>query len=344
MFKINKISNYEIAHYYSKEISIYSKANIIYYKDCFRNIKIKLPIKYFESFVISFRILRRLFRLDKMNVFPTKSGLIILYRGFCYFYSFLDMNLHRKFKLRNCRNILHNAILKCKNGNIYFGEYGSNYKYNKVPIYVSKDDGLSWDVCFEFKNKEIRHIHGIFEDIYTNSIWICTGDTDTESKIIQTDYNFTSLNTIGTNSQNFRTCSLFFTEKYIYWNMDSHISNSYSVIYDRVTKTFEKKFNFPGPVIYTKKFSNNNYMATTSQEIGPAVTDNKVHLYYSSDFINWDHIYSFDHDGFNKKFFKFGLITFSEGNQNLDDFIIFGEAIKLYDGKLIHCSIINKIF
>jgi hypothetical protein len=38
MFKINKISNFEIAHYYSKEISIYSKANIINYKDSIENI------------------------------------------------------------------------------------------------------------------------------------------------------------------------------------------------------------------------------------------------------------------------------------------------------------------
>jgi hypothetical protein len=342
MFKINKISNYEIAHYYSKEISIYSKANIIYYKDSIKNINIKITINCIESIFSRFRVTRRLFRLDKMNVFPTKSGLIILYRGYCYFYSFLDSYLFRKFKLRNCRNILHNAILKCNNGNIYFGEYGSNYNYNKVPIYVSKDDGFSWEVIFEFNNKDIRHIHGIFEDIYTNSIWICTGDTDSESRIIQTDYNFTTLNTIGSNTQDFRTCTLFFTEKYVYWNMDSHIADSYSVIYDRLTKNISKYFIFPGPVIYTKKFSNNNYMATTSQEIGPAVKDNKVYLYYSSDFINWQYIYSFEHDGFNKKYFKFGLITFSEGKQNLDDFILFGEAIKVYDGKLIHCSIINK--
>jgi hypothetical protein len=335
---INSVFEYEVCHYYSSNIEIYSCANKIHYKDSQRQIIIHVPVGLLIAFLSSFRIIRRLLRLDKMNVLPVDTGVVILYRGFCYIYSFQSNILTKTLKLRNCRNILHNAITRCSNGDIYFGEYGSNYDYKKVPIYVSKDNGESWKICFEFESREIRHIHGVFEDIYTNTLWVCTGDTNNESKIIQTNFDFSILKIIGSGSQDFRTCSIFFSNQYVYWNMDSHIDDSYSIVYNRSTGVVEKCFRFPGPVIYTKQFEDGYFMTSTSQEVGPSVKDNLVHVYLSTNFKEWIEVIKFEHDGFNKKYFKFGLVGFSLGAQTTNDFTLFCEAVKEYDGKVLLCS------
>jgi hypothetical protein len=336
---INRVFEFEVCHYYSSNVEIYSCANKIHYRDSQRQIIIYIPVGLLITLLASFRIIRRLFRLDKMNVLPVENGVVILYRGFGYLYSFQNHKLTETLKLRNCRNVLHNALLRCNNGDIYFGEYGSNYDYKKVPIYLSKDNGESWNVCFEFERREIRHIHGIFEDRYTNTLWVCTGDTNNESKIIQANFDFSTLKIIGSDSQYFRTCSIFFSSQHVFWNMDSHIDDSYSIIYDRSTGKIEKRFRFPGPVIFTKQFEDGYFMTSTSQEVGPSVKDNFVHLYLTTDFIEWNEVMKFQHDGFNKKYFKFGLVGFSLGDQTTGNFTLFCEAVKHYDGKVLQCSI-----
>lgn len=45
-------------------------------------------------------------------------------------------------------------------------------------VFRSKNNGDSWDVAFTFIEGEINHIHGLFNDPYTNRLWEATGDDD----------------------------------------------------------------------------------------------------------------------------------------------------------------------
>ncbi len=59
----------------------------------------------------------------------------------------------------------------------------------------------------------------------------------------------------------------------------------------------------------------------------------------SKDLEDWEDIYQFRHDGFPKRYFKFGVIGFADGNQASDSFYLFFEAIKQLDGKVACCKI-----
>ena len=63
-------------------------------------------------------------------------------------------------------------MLRSKGG-IYFGEYLSNDDKSAVNILSSKRFcGIKFAYIF---SKEVRHIHGIYFDPYTNNLWCTTG-------------------------------------------------------------------------------------------------------------------------------------------------------------------------
>jgi hypothetical protein len=59
----------------------------------------------------------------------------------------------------------------------------------------------------------------------------------------------------------------------------------------------------------------------------------------SRDLETWTDLQCFEHDGFPKKLFKFGVIGFADGEQPSDGFYLFAEAIRGLDGKTVLCAI-----
>ena len=121
--------------------------------------------------------------------------------------------------------------------------------------------------------------------------------------------------------------------------MDSQLQNSYHILLDRKTRKISQGQLFPGPVWYIKRLEDGYYLAATAQEIGQGVKDQYAHLMASKDLIEWEDIYQFHHDGFPKRYFKFGVIGFPDGRQSSQSFYIFAEAIKGLDSKTALCSI-----
>ena len=177
-----------------------------------------------------FRIFRRFLRLDMCNVFKSNNQLIIIRRGWVYNYDLTSNKLSRVLKLKQCRNILHQSMCKSSNGDLYFGEYGMNPKRNSVNIYRSKDKGKSWHVIYSFQKGSIRHVHGCYYDVFSNSIWVLTGDLNNENIILKSDLGFKNIEIIGDGSQSFRAVNLFFTENYVHWIMDSPFKKIISLV------------------------------------------------------------------------------------------------------------------
>lgn len=326
---------YEIIHYFSDRIFIASKANKIFYKTESETGEVILPVKLFFVFANAVRLLRRLFRLDKCNVYPSNYGLIIVKDGKVYYYDFRDKQLIQTLQLKNCRNSLHQSFARNEKGYIYFGEYGSNPNRTTVPVYRSIDEGKSWQIIYEFKPGETRHVHACYYDKFTKKIWVCTGDFKQENKILIANDDFTDVQIIGDGSQMYRTCHFIFTENEVHWMMDSQLETSSHIIYNRSSKTVKRNYDFLGPVWYMKQ-STNDFFVGTTQERGPGVKDEFAHLMHSKDLKTWKSIYQFKHDGFPKKYFKDGIIGFSDGVRVSDEtFYLFFEAIKGFDGNAI---------
>ena len=325
-------------HYVSKNTTVFSKKNIVYVHNCENKLAIKLPFNFFDIFLFS-RILRRFFRLDKCNVYIIKKNplqLVIIRWGQVYVYN-NEVGLVKTLKLRNCRNIMHVDLCRLPNGDLSFGEYGSNNLRKSVPIYKSKDNGFSWDIAFEFPENSIKHIHVVKYDSVSEKIWCCTGDNDGENKIVLFDKKFNLLETIGDGSQMYRSCDLFFTNDKVVWLMDSPNEKSYVISYDRKSKVVSKGQELIGPVWYSTQLCENLFLAATSVEPGYSMNHKSVQLLLSNDLISWKPIMTYNKDILPIDYFKYGVIAFPLGKQDLKSIYFFGEALTNLDG------VINEI-
>ncbi|AZJ35037.1 hypothetical protein D6T69_05675 [Tenacibaculum singaporense] len=331
--RVNKIPKTEIVHYYSEGNIIKSKFNKV---DVVYNnfkCKISLPIKIYERFFGLFRLTRRALRLDKCNVFPSEDKLVIIRQGKVYSYDLNTNTLKLTLQLVNCRNILHQSMCRTKEGNLFFGEYGNNGDRKPVNIYKSSNNGISWELIYQFKSGEVKHIHGCYYDPFEDKVWTLTGDFENENIIMKSDESFTENIRIGDGSQTYRAVSLFFEKDYVHWIMDSPIERSYHYKMNRDNYKVDKKSGFPGPVWYLKYLKEGYYLAATSVEIGEGVLENNASLFISKDLENWTLLKKFKKDILPMRYFKWGVIGFADGKQSINDFILHFEALKKVDGK-----------
>ena len=344
-FCLEKIENLnaEIAHFWEEKERnfIFSKGNYFWGLSQGEKFEFYVNLKYPENILLSMRLIRRALRYDKSNATFNlkKDGIIIIYRGKVYFYCLLNKRLKFILRLNNCRNVLHNGISVSKYG-IFFGEYGSNVERSSVPIYGSYDDGRNWKKVYSFPKGSIKHIHGIYFDKYSNSLFIPTGDFERECFIAKVpNADFSLLEIIGDGNQKYRCVSMFFKEDKIIWGMDSPLETSFLQIFDRKTKKITEGISLPGPVWYSKQFYNGSGVIQTSVEIGKGVKDNYSYLFFSKDLINWESIAKYKKDIYPMRYFKFGVMGFSEGRQNPSKFPIHAEGLKGIDGKSLLFSI-----
>lgn len=341
LLKLSKslYSSCEIAHFYSDSIFVGSRhRNVIVDRFGIRD-EIVLPKRPLDIFGFS-RLLRRVLRLDKCNVFPLDlhgRELLLIRGGVLYKYD--RQGLHPKLRLKMARNILHTDLCVTRSGRIIFGEYGANAERKSIPIYSSDDNGLSWRVIYEIPAGKAKHVHGVYADKYSDSVWVYTGDSDGECWVIQADEDFMDVHYIGDGSQLYRACQAFFTPDYVVWVMDSPLRPSMIVRLARGSHAIETPFTFAGPVWYGREISGAGYVVASSVEPGASVVERKAAIYFSEDLAAWSRVAEFRKDVWPINIFKFGVVGFSRGDRADGEFYIFGEALEGLDGKAMKCRI-----
>ena len=221
--------------------------------------------------------------------------------------------------------------------------YGANKRRNKVPIWASTNDGRNWDIVYSFPENTIKHIHGIYEDPYTNSLWIPTGDFEGECFVFELKNNsFSKLKKHGDGSQIWRPVSMFFTEASVIWGMDSQLEVSKLQVFDRFTEQLKEGASFPGPVWYSKVFTDGGAVLATTVEPGPGCKSSYAQIFFSKNFIDWTEVARFKKDKWPMRLFKFGVIAFATGPQAKSNFVIFGEGLVGLDGTVEHVSLVNE--
>lgn len=334
-----EVIDQEICHYVSPQTTIFSRSNRVSVRRSGSSQVIELPAVGWKGLVSWSRLARRALRLDKCNVAPVGDDLVIIRQGNVYHYEGETQALTPTLRLKNCRNILHQAIAITPERTIYFGEYGSNPERLEVPIYRSQDGGKSWEQVFAFPAGKVKHVHGCYLDPYEDRLWVFSGDFKNECFILCADKDFTNIEWIGNGQQEYRACNAFFEKDSVHWIMDSQLEDSYHIEMDRKTRQIVRKQRFPGPVWYIKKLEDHLYLAATAQEIGPGVHDAYAHLMVSRDLENWEDVHQFKHDGLPKRFLKFGVVGFADGPQSSASFYIFLEALQGLDGKTVLCRL-----
>lgn len=182
------------------------------------------------------------------------------------------------------RGILSYGLLNASNNLLFFGEYFRNKEKTKVKIYKSIHHGKSWEIAFEFQPGVIKHIHSLQKDPYTGKLWICTGDSDSESMIGWSDNDYKNIIPIGKGSQVWRTCQLAFTKEAIYWGADTDSVN-YSGIYkwDKETMELTRLQKVSGAVFFATRLAKGTVVMSTDREGYFNEEDNRTRMFVISE-------------------------------------------------------------
>lgn len=251
----------------SRGMLIYSKKKN---ENCFRRMA-HVPTGFSFYWLRNFSFIRWLTqRPECIEFVVAKNGDIsALSAGYMCFYDGKTKSFSRALKLPHYsmgnQGILSNGLLQTKSGTLFFGEYFKNENDTSVSIYISRNYGKTWEIKNQFPAHQIRHIHAIQEDPYSNTLWLTTGDEGC-NYIYWSNDEFSTLNPIGFGESYFTT-QLLFTKESIYWGSDTE-SKTHSGIYrwNRKSASLDKVISFPTIFFFSNQLKNGTLVFSTSLE------------------------------------------------------------------------------
>lgn len=221
-------------------------------------------------------------------------------------------------------------LCQSKSGAIFYGEYFFNPEQNSVNVYKSLDEGKTWEVAYTFKNGEINHIHGIYNDSVDDGLWIVTGDTDGGSIIGYTTDDFRHLESKFHGSQKYRVCVPLFKDADMIYATDSQYEPNTIRVLNRKTQLIRDIQPIQGSGIYAADLIN-GYAVSTTVEPSQVNLDKFSHLWFSHDGYNWQEICKFKKDIWKTTLFQFGSIRFPHFAATSKNLVVTGRAVKTID-------------
>ena len=123
---------------------------------------------------------------------------------------------------------------KTLTGYVYAGEYSVRpmHRHSLYRGVFPSSGKESWEKILEFSSIKqwqedrtlsdaARHLHIVVIDPYTGHLWVGTGDSNPHCKMMYSDDKGDSFRLVGMGDQSWRTLSIWFTEQYLYWSMDT---------------------------------------------------------------------------------------------------------------------------
>jgi len=188
------------------------------------------------------------------------------------------------YGVRVGRGIMPLGMARLKDGTILLGEYFRNHERAAVRVYSSTTEGRSWEVAHEFKPGEIRHVHSIQQDPYTDRAWLCAGDMGTEPRIAWSTDRGKTWNPIGAGAPQWVACGLAFTQEGVYWGTDTDSSEAAGLYrWDRASKKVTKLTPIDGLVLFATRLSNGMMVMSADREGSPLEKDSYTKLWLIAD-------------------------------------------------------------
>ncbi len=296
----------------------YAEANNFYLSrrnNLFRSEDLKPPFKqiatisapFWKQAASNFRLAQRLLRFQVTNVLPlSNSDLFVTFDksvGIVRGGKFQEL----KDLARPCR-VLRSACATFKNGDIYFGEYLSNDERGEMRIYKYTPDADALEVAYTFPKNSIRHIHGIYFDESTESLFCLTGDDEKECQILRSSDGFQTTEIVGQGDETWRAVSILFDENNFYYGTDAEFRANNIFKINRQTLERENLGEVGGTVFYSKSLSKDLFFATTAEN-APSQTENVAALWHIGE-TKAEKIIAFEKDRWHPTLFQFGTIHF----------------------------------
>lgn len=201
------------------------------------------------------------------------------------------------------------------NDEFVFGEYRSNPERSPIGIYAENAEKTLYK---KGEMKGIRHIHGIYQDPYTEKVWISTGDEDHEAALYVSDPHFHQFEKVLYGSQQTRTIKLLFTDQYIYFGSDAPDEVNYLYRMNRSTRETERLAQVGSSVFHGTKVGDWLFFST-AVEPSKINTTKYAEVWASPDGETWKCILRFKKDFLPMKYFQYGQVFFPAGPGNGKD-------------------------
>lgn len=216
--------------------------------------------------------------------------------------------LHLQGLERPCRILRSGAAMDAA-GNLFFGEYLSNEDRGPVSVYRYVSGSNSVENVFSFPKDSIRHIHGIYFDLFEGSLVCLTGDADPECRMLRTRDGFKTVETIGDGDESWRAVSALFAEDAVYFGTDAEFRSNTVYKLDRATGDRQSLGQVNGTVFYSQQFLGDMFFSTTAEN-APSQRENVAAIWNVDSAGNLTEVAKFAKDRWHRTLFGFGTIYF----------------------------------
>jgi hypothetical protein len=226
-----------------------------------------------------------------------------------------------------------NGCCTDKDGSCYYGEYWSNPERQEVYIWRWRRDWDGWRPFHRFSPGEVRHVHAIQYDPFSERLWVATGDHDGESLIgyFVGPPDIPELLMVTSGDQGARAASLLFTREFVYWGSDAgrDTTETSNHIYrwSRASGQVARVATVGAPVYYSSVDDRERLYFSTAVEGSPSEQDRHARVWASSDGLAWTEAIRWPKDRY-PRIFGHGIMAFPQGRPSGDQLYVVGRAVR----------------
>lgn len=207
-------------------------------------------------------------------------------------------------------------------GRIYWGEYFDNRERDEVHIYVSTDRGCTWQIAYTFPTGNIRHVHNIVYDRWSDCLWILTGDEGAECKVLRACCDLRSVEVVLAGNQQTRAVAAIPTENGLYLSTDTPFEHNhvYRLNYqiDRAGNV-ERVGDLASSSIFGCRVGcqiGEALFFSTMIEPSAVNTGREVQIAGSKDGMNWQVLARWKKDNLPMRYFQYGNAILPDGENS----------------------------
>ena len=226
----------------------------------------KILLRAFETAASVSAYARRLLRLAYYNVVPRPDGTVFATFGNALFVLGKDGKATSLKGLQKRFRVPRGGCGLRPNGDIFFGEYFPNMKREQsVNVYRLPNGTNRAEVVKVFAAGEIRHVHSVRFDPFTDALWLCAGDWPWECRILRTTNAFASIEIVGAGNETWRAIQPLFTARSVFYATDAEFDPNAVYRFDRATGQRDLITNIDGPSYYGGQACDTVLYATTAE-------------------------------------------------------------------------------
>ena len=200
-------------------------------------------------------------------------------------------------------------------GRIYWGEYFDNRDRVEVHIYVSIDQGRSWQIAYTVPAGSIRHVHNIVYDRWGDCLWILTGDEGPECKVLRASCDLSSVEELISGNQQARAVAAVPTQHGLYFSTDTPFEKNHVYRLDQTGKV-DQVGDLASSSIYGCRVGEAIFFSTMIEPSAVNTVD-EVHLVgsrvTSTYATNWQVLARWKKDSLPMRYFQYGNAFLPDG-------------------------------